>query len=93
VLPYELEEEQNGASLASLLRETALFLWKDWAMNMQALMKDIAQHTFTLRGDCPHCGRASAFLLTTSVHIDKSEGNLQRWIAGMQCQGCMKYIR
>lgn len=87
-LPYAVEQStQEALSLVSLLRETTLFLWKDWPGDMLANLINPQAHTFTLAGVCPHCFRDSAFLLSTSVLSTHSQ-----WIAGMQCQGCMKYI-
>jgi Domain of unknown function (DUF4145) len=59
---------------------------------MEAILKDVNQRRFVLRGDCPHCDRASAFLLATAVHVNATNPSLERWVAAMQCQGCMKYI-
>ena len=94
-----LEVIENGINLqehpmlVGLLQQTALFLWKDWPRNMQAILRDQNERKFTMRGVCPHCAHDSAFLLVTSVHISatRTEG-LHRWIAGMQCQACLKYI-
>jgi hypothetical protein len=42
-----------------------------------------------MRGECPHCSRASAFLLVTNVY---GQPGTLRWVAGLQCQACMKFI-
>jgi hypothetical protein len=87
-LPYEVEGEQKSPSLAILLQQTALFLWKDWPREMQVNIFNVQANTFTLAGICPHCRRDSAFLLVTNVH---RVANIN-WVAGMQCQGCSKFI-
>jgi hypothetical protein len=87
-LAYELENT-NGATLSSLLQETAVFLWKDWPRDMRVVLSNLHNKTFTLRGSCPHGPHESAFLLVTGVYVDPQT---TRWIAAMQCQGCAKYI-
>jgi hypothetical protein len=56
---------------------------------MEAVMINAQQQQFSLRGICPHCNRDSAFLLVTSVAM---QDQATIWIAGMQCQACMKNI-
>jgi hypothetical protein len=87
-----MEEKQESPSLASLLQGTALFLWKEWSDDMQAALIDPQNKRFTLRGICPHCARASVFVLVTSVCSESVDSNDERWIGGMRCQGCFEYI-
>jgi Domain of unknown function (DUF4145) len=55
------------------------------------------ENRFSLGGICPHCNRASAFLMVTGAHIEQIT-NLNRTIAShhmwavLQCQACKKYI-
>jgi hypothetical protein len=87
-------EESHGienTTLPSLLRETALFLWEDWPRDMRAILKNAQNRQFTMAGVCPHCNHDSAFILSTSICGNDTPG-IQRWIAGMQCQACMKFI-
>jgi Domain of unknown function (DUF4145) len=89
-LPCEILERQPGASLLEhLLQESALLLWKDWPREMEVLLFQLQNRTFTLRGKCPHGPHESAFLLVTSVYTEQNTNN---WVAGMQCQGCAKFI-
>lgn len=86
-----LLRNECATSLRSLLRaanESALFLWKEWPRQMQVNLINLQARQFSLGGICPHCGRDSAFLLSTNVY---AVANIE-WIAGMQCQGCMKFI-
>jgi hypothetical protein len=75
--------------LLSLLRETGEFLWKDWPIDMHATLIDLNSRRFTMSGVCPHpaCNRPSVFMPVTNVYVDVS-----MWVAGMQCQGCFKYL-
>jgi hypothetical protein len=59
---------------------------------MEAVLINLQNRTFTMRGTCPHCARASAFLLATSVHVDTVGGSQLRMVAGLQCQACMDFI-
>ena len=49
---------------------------------------------FTLRGHCPHCLRDAVFTQVTSVFIENGRPvvGASRWVAGLQCQGCLKHI-
>jgi hypothetical protein len=87
-----LQEEQKSLSLATLLQQTALFLWKEWSHNMQAALLDPQARKFTLRGVCPHCTRNSVFVLVTSTCMELANSTEEYWIAGMRCQGCFGYI-
>lgn len=88
-----IEETQD---ILSLLEETALFLWKEWPRDMQAVGHDIAGN-FALKGVCPHCKRPSVFVKILSTVIGFAgttpQGyQIQKWIAVLQCQGCRNYI-
>jgi hypothetical protein len=48
-------------------------------------------NTFTMRGVCPHCRHDSAFLTITNMYQDHRQSPA-RFITGMQCQACAKYI-
>jgi hypothetical protein len=91
-MPWEVQEEQKSLPLVALLKQTALFLWKDWPKDMEALLIDIEKRRFNLRGICPHCRRDAAFLLVTSVFGERVNSNELLWVAGMACQGCLEYI-
>jgi hypothetical protein len=90
-LPYEVQEEQDALPFLALLQETALFLWKDWPKNMEVVLYSNQANTFTMRGTCPHCRHDSAFLTVTSLHVDHKQSPA-RFITGMQCQACARYI-
>jgi Domain of unknown function (DUF4145) len=91
-LSYAVQDAQIAPTLAMLLKGTALFLWKEWSRDMQAILRDPQNRKFNLRGVCPHCTRESAFLLVTSVFAEITSDGGELWIAGMQCQGCLEYI-
>jgi len=55
---------------------------------MQVSTSNPQQGQVTLRGNCPHCKRESAFLLVTS--LGQGIGGLR--LGGMQCQACLGYI-
>jgi hypothetical protein len=87
---YEVEEKFD---IFALLQETALFLWKDWSRNMEAVMLASRERKFNFRGDCPHCQRSSVFVPVTSVaEYPSPRAYVNFWIVGMQCQGCMCHI-
>jgi hypothetical protein len=96
-LPYETEEIiQDVSRLEDLLQETALFLWKDWPRDMQAVGHD-GSGNFALNGICPHCKRPSVFLRVQATTAGSAGNNPQgypliKWIAALQCQGCKGYI-
>ena len=52
---------------------------------------------FSLSGTCPHCSKPSVFMMITNAHGESvcNAGNqithVDLW-AGMQCQGCLKYM-
>lgn len=98
-LPYEESRshtivQEDDPTLAGLLSETALFLWKDWPKDMEAVYHD--DGNFALRGVCPHCSRDSVFTIATGTGREQldpdGDPQLLRTIAGMRCQGCRKYI-
>lgn len=92
--PCEVSEVQDAPTLFALLQETALFLWKDWPKNMEAVYHD--NQVFALRGVCPHCSHDSVFTIATGTGREQLEPDtdptLLRVIAGMLCQGCRHYI-
>jgi Domain of unknown function (DUF4145) len=95
-LPYAVEEStQEALSLMSLLQETALFLWKEWPRDMEAVALN-QQDNFSLTGTCPHCNHLSVFIVVSSKYAEliqsTSSGQRFRLVAGLQCQGCKKYI-
>jgi hypothetical protein len=47
---------------------------------------------FSLRGECPHCHRASVFVQVTSLCAEELSQEYQRLTVGMRCQGCLDYI-
>ena len=85
---------EDAPPLETLLQETALFLWKDWPRNMEAVFRDST--VFTLRGKCPHCSHDSVFTVVSGVgREDLTPAHTpptHRVVAAMQCQGCCKYI-
>ncbi len=46
--------------------------------------------TFTLRGDCPHCGDKAAFMPVTASWHDESPED--KWVAALRCVSCRKFI-
>ena len=84
---YEIEEEVN---IVSLLKETAIFLWKDWPMDME--LAHLEETSFVLRGTCPHCGFASNFPTITKLFGEEYGGEPNRLVAVGRCIGCREYI-
>lgn len=82
-------------NLLSLIQETALFLWKEWPRNMEAVLLDL-KDGFSLRGECPHCRHDAVFIQVTSVFSQfvkaTNSGAMRRLIVGMRCQGCLQCI-
>jgi hypothetical protein len=82
--------------LVLLLQETAVYLWKDWPKDMEAV--SLGDGGFSLRGVCPHTPACGNSVFVTKSHIGspnaEMSGNVwfNRTIAIMQCQGCQKYI-
>ncbi len=99
-LPYEVTDEivQDAPSLASLLSETARFLWKDWPRDMEIVTNALGG--FNLTGECPHagCRRSSVFvqiggLCQESAGNESSTGRpIMRGVVVTQCQGCKKFV-
>jgi hypothetical protein len=95
--PVELVDEIEGTQdLVSLLQETALFLWKDWPRDMEAVGHD-GSGNFALNGTCPHCKRPSVFLRIQATAIGSAGTNAQgypliKWLAALQCQGCKGFL-
>jgi len=91
-LTYEIEEPQD---IVSLLQETALFLWKDWPRNMEAVGLD-DKGNFSLRGICPHCRHDSVFMRVTTnystVNRFTTTGTEFLLVTAMRCQGCLMFI-
>ena len=85
---------QDTPSFWDLIRQSVAILWKDWPKDMRVTVLDLQNSKFSLTGECPHCSRPSTFILATSVHSadHPSRYGVARWIAGMQCQGCLEYI-
>src|ERR1017187_2247372 len=84
--------EQDTLSLIGLLQTTALFLWKEWARNMQlASISEDGRH-FTIRGICPHCGHAAAFPTVTSIYEKKNGEHTERLVAAARCAACNGFI-
>lgn len=56
------------------------------------------ENKFSFSGICPHCDHSSVFLAVTHAHGDAKHHPTNNAIteqvywAGMQCQGCMKFI-
>jgi hypothetical protein len=48
------------------------------------------QHSYTMRGTCPHCHKGSGFLPRGTAYVEHIHPN--KWIVPMQCQTCCKYI-
>jgi Domain of unknown function (DUF4145) len=88
-VPYE-ELEHGMSPLMQLLQGTALFLRKDLPMDMEVALVNATQHSFTLRGTCPHCRNGSAFI-SHAVHIATEQKTIV-WFAVMKCQSCTQYI-
>ena len=86
-------EECDTPTLVGLLREAALFLWKDWPRDMQAVTLDNST-SFSLTGICPHCKANSVFVQMTAVYMHPLVfgGHHYRLVVAMRCQGCLKYI-
>lgn len=91
-VPYCIEEKQKTTSLVSLLQETALFLWKDWPMEMKYSSGD--DREFVIAGECPHpsCRKQAAFPTVSSFYEEKSGGHPYRRIAAARCIACNEYI-
>jgi len=81
-------------TLIDLLRESALFFWKDWPRDMD--LSSTSDNGFTFNGTCPHCDAKAAFPSVTATFDETtnkrsySEGD--RKIAGLRCIGCGDYI-
>ena len=58
------------------------------ARDMQVSTSNVNQNQVTLRGQCPHCRQASAFLLVTSLGATPNGHR----VGGLQCQACMDCI-
>src|ERR1017187_8500575 len=89
IMPSESEYRQQDESLfICATRQIAIFLWKDWSRDMEAVASP--QGNFSLRGICPHtaCKRSSAFLMVASMHQIATT----RVVAMMQCQACLSFI-
>ena len=85
------QETESTQDIVSLLREAALFLWKDWPRNMEAVLLDLTD-SFSLRGECPHCRHPSVFIQVTDVFKSTYKSNIRRLVVGMRCQGCLQCI-
>lgn len=84
---------QDTLSLWDLIWQSVAILWKDWPKDMQIGIFDYNKQRFTLRGKCPHCLRSSVFAQITDVAVQDSRfAGHYRWIAGLQCQGCLRHI-
>lgn len=57
---------------------------------MEIVAVNSQQHSYTMRGTCPHCRKGSGFLPRGGAHINHSHP--ARWIMPMECQTCCKYI-
>src|SRR5437016_8804707 len=89
-------QDNTYLSLMDMISETVRVVWRGWSSAMEVVLIDVQQRKFSMRGDCPHCSRGSAFLISTSVYVEQNAGGqsagTDRWVAGMQCQACMKYV-
>jgi hypothetical protein len=61
------------------------------------LLGNPPENRFSLSGTCPHCARATVFMMVTSVNAEPILNPHNqvigfRLLAGMQCQGCKRYI-
>jgi hypothetical protein len=94
-MPYEVREDFDTVSL---LEETAIFLWKDWSMNMQVVTEEEEglQPRIRLRGTCPHCRKEAAFIEPGygNPYVEKSKlfHAAPIYYAVLQCQACLDYV-
>jgi hypothetical protein len=86
------QETESTQDIVSLLREAALFLWKDWPRDMRLSSINQENTRFVLNGECPHCGVQAAFP-TVSATFKEMESNWPtRIIGAARCIACNEYI-
>jgi hypothetical protein len=83
---------EQQVSLWDLLRETVVFLWKEWSQDME--LSNFTGERFVLRGQCPHCHKQAAFPSVTTLYGSLGEytGYRDGRVAGAQCLACNKFI-
>jgi len=96
-LPYGDSANPVISQMVSLLQKTALFLWKDWPMDMNFTLLDYRSGIFTLNGVCPHCAPTHSLFTIVGVPCIEPSGVLRghqvhRVVAVMRCQACLEYI-
>lgn len=80
-------------SLVHLIQSAALCLWKDWPREMILSRSNMSDASFVLAGECPHCGKQSAFESVTKAYQERfMNGSLGNIVAGCCCIACNKYI-
>ena len=86
----------RAASLFEVLTGFIGVFWKDWPIDIEPrTIGSVQNNTFSISGTCPHCSRPSVFLAVTAAHgesLATPQGHQLTLWAGMQCQGCGKYI-
>ncbi|MDP2999187.1 MAG: DUF4145 domain-containing protein [Bryobacterales bacterium] len=87
----------DALRMFEILPQFAAVLWKAWPKDMEAArLGQPNENRFSLSGTCPHCSRASAFLMVTGAHAEEvferaSCIGYTSW-AVLQCQACKKFI-
>jgi len=79
-----------------LLMETTVFLWKDWAEEMEIVF--LSSQGFNMNGICPHCNRPTVLTHASQPFVEevgKQPGTgyaINRVSLVTQCQGCRKCV-
>ncbi len=85
--------EREAASGLGLIDLLGCGLSIGWPYNgpMEIVNSEPGQMDVSLRGDCPHCGRASYFRQVASVYTENVPDG-QRVCGATQCQNCQQYL-
>lgn len=84
---------QSEPDFIDLLQATAIFLWKDWPMDMEfsSIREDSGR--FTIHGTCPHCVPPTRASFTTVTEPFAYKIDNHNYLVGVaQCIACRKFI-
>ena len=88
-LSYNVTEEFD---LLELLKQTALFLWKDWPKDMEFSSIREDGLGFVIHGTCPHCSPTQAAFQTVTQPFSVKVKDVQYLVAVARCIACREFI-
>src|ERR1700686_848763 len=81
----------DRAGFIRFLCASVSVLWKDWPKPMICTVLNLQGNQFSLSGICPHCDSKAVFIVVTGTYTEERP-DLTLVCAGMQCQGCKRFI-